>query len=100
MAETFADTRKVLRNHRSGLLERKNVVATGLGYKVSGGRKTSSLSIVCSVVKKVAASQVSTRDRVPAYVDGVPTDVIETGMFRPLQSPTDRIRPEMLDPTE
>ena len=93
MAEDLMIVKKALKNHRIQLLARTNVVAAGAGYKITGGNKTSALSIVCSVTKKVASSQLSSKDLVPATLDGMPTDVIETGVIRALQSPTEKHRP-------
>jgi len=93
MAEELTTVKKALKNHRTQLLDRTNVVAAGVGYKITGGQKTSTLSIVCSVSKKVAASQLSSTDLVPATLDGMPTDVIETGVIRALQSPPWLIAP-------
>ena len=93
MADELGVIKNRLRNYRGQLLDRANVVAAGVGYKISGGQKTSTLSIVCSVSKKVAASQLSSRDLVPASLEGTPTDVIETGVIRALQSPTEKHRP-------
>jgi len=93
MAEELTTVKKALKNHRIQLLDRTNVVAAGVGYKITGVQKTTTLSIVCSVSKKVAASQLSSTDLVPATLDGMPTDVIETGVIRALQSPTEKYRP-------
>ena len=93
MAADLNTVRNVLRNSRKQLLGKGNVVAAGVGYKVTGGKKTDTLSIVCSVTKKVVGSQVPGADLVPATLDGMPTDVIETGIIRALQSPTERHRP-------
>ena len=57
MADELGVIKNTLRNYRGQLLDRTNVVAAGIGYKTTGGQRTSSLSIVCSVTKKVAASQ-------------------------------------------
>ncbi|MEE4265970.1 MAG: hypothetical protein V2I56_25000 [Desulfobacteraceae bacterium] len=93
MADELGAIRNTLRNYRSQLLDRSNVVAAGVGYKIADGQKTSTLSIICSVTKKMAASQLSSRDLVPVSLDGTPTDVIETGVIRALQSPTEKHRP-------
>jgi len=85
--------RGVLKENRSRLLARANVVATGIGYKITKGEKTSTPSIVCSVVKKLPASSLSARDIVPATVNNIPTDVVETGPIRALQSHTGKYRP-------
>jgi len=93
MADEFNQIRGILSTHRELLLKRLNVVATGIGYKKTGGTKTSTLCIVCSVKKKVKAEQLSAQDLVPTAVGGMPTDVVETGVIRALQAPTGRFRP-------
>ena len=93
MAQELTTVKNTLKNHCIQLLDRTNVVAAGVGYKISGGQKMPDLSIVCSVSKKVAASQLSSTDLVPEKLDGTPTDVIETGVIRALQSPTEKHRP-------
>lgn len=93
MANDLTDVRETLKRNRDQLLKRLNVVATGVGYKITGGQKTSTLSIVCSVSKKVTASRLSSKDLVPATLEGTPTDVLQTGTIRALQSTTDRHRP-------
>jgi hypothetical protein len=85
--------RSVLKENRSELLTRSNLVATGIGYKVTKGEKSPTLSIVCSVTKKLPASSLSARDRVPTTVNNIPTDVVETGPIRALQSHTAKYRP-------
>ena len=93
MADELGVIKNTLKNYRSQLLDQTNVVAAGVGYKITGGQKTSTLSIVCSVTKKLAASQLSSKDLVPDSLNGTPTDVIETGIIRALQSPTEKHRP-------
>jgi hypothetical protein len=86
-------TRNALKSAAPRLLAQNNVVATGVGYKVTGGEKTSTLCIVCSVTEKIPKKKLSQADLVPQTVDGVPTDVIATGRIRAFQSPTERLRP-------
>ena len=93
MADEMYRIRSILSTHRRPLLERLNVVATGIGYKVSGGIKTDQLCIVCSVKEKLPAARLSAQEMVPATVDGTPTDVVQSGVIRALQAPTDRFRP-------
>lgn len=85
--------RKTLARHRAKLLGQANVVATGIGYKVTGGEQTQDLCIVCSVTEKVGEPDLAARDRVPPQMDGVMTDVVQTGPLRAFQSRTDRFRP-------
>jgi len=93
MNEAFDTARTLLQKHSRDLLSRANVVATGIGYKVTGGERTGTPGIICSVQKKVPASSLSSRDLVPRELDGVYTDVMETGRIRAFQSPTGRFRP-------
>jgi hypothetical protein len=93
MANELTTVRETLKRNRHQLLKRSNVVATGVGYKITAGQKTSNLSIVCSVTHKVAESQLTSQDMVPKTLEGMPTDVVQTGIIRALQSPTDKIRP-------
>ena len=93
MANELTAVRQTLKRNRYQLLKRSNVLATGVGYKITGGQKTTTLGIVCSVTKKVAASQLSSQDMVPATLEGTPTDVVQTGIIRALQSPTNKHRP-------
>ena len=93
MPVELASIREALQRSREQLLSRANVVATGIGYKVTAGEQTPTLSVICSVIEKIDLTGLPSRDRVPETVDGVPTDVIETGRIRALQSHTDRHRP-------
>ncbi len=93
MSETIESARTVLKQRSQELLRRGNVVAAGVGYKVTQGKRTATPSIVCSVEKKLGTGALSAQDLVPKDLQGVPTDVVETGVFRALQAPTGRFRP-------
>jgi hypothetical protein len=93
MTEELIKAREALRATRLELLGRANVVATGVGYKITNGVKTPTLSVVCSVANKVKAVDLPLKDRVPETMDGIPTDVIQTGRFRVFAVRTDRVRP-------
>lgn len=93
MNDLVTNVRNVLKERSIDLLSRANVVATGVGYKIVDGKLTDTLSIICSVANKVAASSLSASDLVPAEIGGVPTDVVATGIFRAFQAPTGRFRP-------
>ena len=92
MNEELASLRNILKDTRFKLLERANVIATGVGYKTTKEKKTSALSIVCSVTEKLPTDRLSKKDLVPPTIDNIPTDVIETGRIRAL-SYTGRYRP-------
>ena len=88
MANKLTTIREALKRNRYPLLKCSNVIATGVGYKTTSGQKTTTLSIVCSVTEKVAASQLSSRDKVPTMLEDIPTDVVQTGPIRAQQSTT------------
>jgi hypothetical protein len=93
MAHDVETVRAALAKNRDRLLHQANVVATGVGYKVTRGAKSGALSVVCSVTRKVALNELPARDHVPPSIDGIPTDVVASGVFRALQSRTARHRP-------
>lgn len=75
------------------LLKKKNVVATGIGFKVVNGEVTDIPSIICSVEKKVSLDELDKKDKIPSTIDGIEVDVIETGKIVALASRTERNRP-------
>ena len=91
--EYVAQISQVKRRRVGEMLARRNVVACGIGYKVSRGVRTDELSLVVSVTHKVHPSALAPEDLIPKEVDGVRTDVVETGLIRALQGTTDRWRP-------
>ncbi len=93
MTQEISALKGILQENRNQLLTRANVVAAGIGYKVSEGKKTSTLSIICSVGQKLPQSKLSARDMIPSSIGGLPTDVVQTGVIRALQSHTARYRP-------
>lgn len=98
MTSLIVDARAILKNKKQNLLHCSNVVATGIGYKMSEGKAEPELSIVCSVSKKLPLAELSPRDVVPKSFDGIPTDVIDCGIIRAYtpqtQAPqTQRMRP-------
>ena len=82
------------------LLERENVVGVAVGRKVIRGRETDEACVVIFVDRKLNEANLRRRDVVPRSLDGVRTDVVETGRFRALEvletlavSHTARVRP-------
>ncbi len=71
----------VKRRHERTLLRKANVVAVGVGLRTRGGAATDEVCIVVSVRRKLPAAQLPPADRLPAALDGVPVDVVETGEF-------------------
>jgi hypothetical protein len=92
MNNEILKVKETLKKSRKRLFEYPNVVATGIGYKIVNGKKTSDLSIICSVKEKLPASALSKNAVIPSGYDGIPTDIIQTGVIRALAN-TGRIRP-------
>ena len=65
----------------SQLIKRRNVVGVGVGFKESEGVVTDELAVTINVAKKVPVAQLAESDKVPRDLEGVKTDVVETGRF-------------------
>lgn len=85
--------RQILKSRRKFLHSKPHVIATGIGYKYSNGKKTEQLAIICSVDTKIAKHRLLEKEMIPQSVDGIPTDVMPTGIFYALQERTGRVRP-------
>lgn len=67
----------VKQKHERILLNKKNVVAVGVGFK----NQTEQVAIVVNVQQKVAQEVLDPNDLLPTQLDGIPIDVIEVGQF-------------------
>ncbi|MDY0018544.1 MAG: trypsin-like peptidase domain-containing protein [Anaerolineae bacterium] len=92
----LSQARQVYSQALPQLFGRQNVVACGLGYKIRGTEQTQELSLIVSVVRKLPKEELSSKDLVPQTLDGLPTDVVETGYIRAQGiDPKGRQRPAM-----
>jgi hypothetical protein len=76
---------EVKHRHEQELLRKANVLAVGIGYCSRGGVPTKEVCIVVSVKNKVPLSELKPQDVIPAQIEEVPVDVVETGEIRALQ---------------
>ncbi|HOD36492.1 MAG TPA: hypothetical protein PLR20_11925 [Syntrophales bacterium] len=81
------------REYAEIIMKNKNVVACGVGYKRVKGVVTDEPAVVISVIKKLPPEALAIDDIIPRIVGEAKTDVIETGVIRALQAPTDKWRP-------
>ena len=81
------------RQHEAMLMSMSNVVAVGVGFKIVGDIQTNEPSIIVSVVEKLPAGELPELSLVPQTLDGVKTDVIETGKIVAFQDPKQKMRP-------
>ena len=73
------EIRAVKDRHGESILEKKNVVGLGIGYKEVEGQEAGLLSLVVMVRKKEPPSQLDATDLIPSEIEGVPVDVKEVG---------------------
>jgi len=66
------------------LLQKKNVVGLGIGYRERGGAITDEMVLTVMVRQKERRSRLRSRDLIPPELDGVPVDVKEVGMLQAL----------------
>ena len=85
-ARGIEEIRAVKDRHGESLLEKKNVVGLGIGYKEVEGQETGLLSLVVMVRKKESPSQLDATDLIPSEIEGVPVDVKEVGEIVALAS--------------
>src|SRR5437763_1851492 len=81
------------------LLVLPGVTAVGLGSKETGGRPTGELALKVFVTVKRPAGQVAAAELIPAEIDGLRTDVIQSGARRLLAAPPGAYESGEEDPT-
>ncbi len=81
---TIEEARRIKKKYESFLLKKKGVVGCATGYKIIGGKKSNEPAVVCYVVKKKPRNELKDEDIVPAELEGVPTDVVESGELKAL----------------
>jgi hypothetical protein len=88
--------------HEGSIFARANVVGVAVGNKAIHGRYTDEACIVVFVERKWPVEDLRRRDIVPKEVDGVLTDVVETGRFTaiPLVQSLDADRTRRMRPAE
>lgn len=93
--QIMAQAREIYQQVLPDLFRRQNVVACGLGYKISEGHTTSDLSLIVSVIRKVPREQLMPQDVIPTSLEGMLTDVVETGRIHAQipENPKGRFRP-------
>lgn len=92
---------KAKEQHANQLLVRKNVVGVAVGYKETGGERTSTPAVTVLVETKLPPSCLSPHNLIPQSVGGVPTDVIEVGSLTapPPRVQSDGVWTDRYDPT-
>ena len=76
---------EVKKSFEKGLLKKANVVGVMTGYKITKGKRTKELCVVCLVERKVDGFLLGKDDLIPKSLGGVKTDVIEVGKVEALE---------------
>ena len=83
-ADELAHAIAAARRHRGELMQKRHVIGVRAGYKFTDGRIQPEPAVVVLVDQKVAIDSLAPRDRVPAVVDNVLTDVAPADTFERL----------------
>ncbi|MBE9510820.1 MAG: hypothetical protein IMY71_08080 [Bacteroidetes bacterium] len=78
------DVKRIKKKYEKKLMRKKGVLGCAVGYKHVAGKKTDQICIVYYVNKKKPEDQLSKSDMVPRFIEGIPTDIIESGEIRAL----------------
>ncbi|GBF32823.1 hypothetical protein DCCM_1019 [Desulfocucumis palustris] len=84
---------RTLKKTRNTLLNKKNVIGVGVGYKQVGMERSKKPALIVFVEKKEDAEALPKDHLIPADVEGAVTDVIEIGPVRLLDIRTEKARP-------
>ncbi len=76
----------VKQTYEAALLKKKNVVGVGIGFKNSSGQASDQVAIVVNVTRKVPLSALHAKDIIPASLEGVPVDVVATGVIKAVKN--------------
>jgi hypothetical protein len=87
-----AEVIEVQEKYEEELLTLENVIGVAAGIQMTKGKPTGTRSLTVFVETKKPKTQLAKEAVVPASLDGVKTDVVETGPIRPLLF-TARVRP-------
>ncbi len=79
---TIEEVKKIKEKHEQELMSKAGVVGCSVGYKETNGKKTDKLSIVCYVKEKKREEELRREDIIPEEIEGIPTDVVESGEFK------------------
>jgi len=79
---TIEEIKKIKEKYEQELMRKDGVTGCSIGYKKIDGKKTDKLSIVCYVKKRKKEEELKRKDIIPREIEGIPTDVVESGEFK------------------
>jgi hypothetical protein len=80
-ASTLTTLQEVQTERQEELLALPNVVGVGVAHKITGGEDTEEAALAVFVSQKLPKELLRKEQRVPASVNNVKTDVVETGVI-------------------
>ena len=84
MSQQDAEMQKfntAIERYADDLMTKANVVGVGVGMRKRDGEFTDEKALVVLVSEKMPVAQLAEEDVIPTELDGIPTDVQETGVF-------------------
>lgn len=82
--DALNQAKMIKKKYEKTLMQKKGVVGCAVGYKHVAGKKTDLVCIICYVTRKLPADQLSDKDLIPTMLEGIPTDVVESGGMKAL----------------
>ncbi|ODS39176.1 hypothetical protein BEH94_00345 [Candidatus Altiarchaeales archaeon WOR_SM1_SCG] len=83
---TIEKVKEIKEKYSESLLNKENVVGVGIGKKKITPTSPGELCIKIYITKKKPENQLKEIDILPKELDGVKTDIVETGKIRPLDN--------------
>ncbi len=87
------DVKNVKAQYVKSLKKKLNVNGVAIGHKIVNGKDTGELCVTVLVTRKVAQSQLLSKDIIPQTIGGITTDVRAVGRIVAFKARTDRWRP-------
>lgn len=72
---------RIQEKYSDQLMALPRVVGTAVGLRQRQGQYTDQVALVVMVERKLPMSEIAPGEAVPAELEGVPVDVLETGRF-------------------
>ena len=78
----LSQAKVVKQKYESSILQKRNVVGIGIGFRQKDGRYTDEVAIIIQVEQKIPSPHLTPNDLLPLMLDGVPVDVVEIGIIQ------------------
>ncbi len=86
LQQAISRAQTVKQKYEAALLKKKNVIGVGVGFKNSLGQASNQVAIVVNVTRKVPLSALRAEDIIPARLEDVPVDVVQTGLIKAMNN--------------